>query len=148
MGKNKLKKFEEIKQFAHVVQVPFHIIKHSDYKLKGKWAQEHFKNNNPLILELGCGKGEYTVSLAKQNPNINYIGIDIKGARMWKGAKQIDEENIKNAAFLRTHIEMINQFFDNEEVSEIWLTFPDPQMRKTRRRLTATNFMEKYQKSF
>ena len=144
MGKGKLKKFDEMKDFEHVVQVPFHIIEHDDFHLKGKWAQEFFHNENPLILELGCGKGEYTVELASKNPEINYIGVDIKGARLWKGAKLALERELKNVAFIRTNIELITQFFGPDEVSEIWLTFPDPQMRKTRKRLTSTVFIEKY----
>lgn len=133
-------------EFEHVVQVPFHIIEHDDFHLKGKWAQEFFGNSNPVILELGCGKGEYTVALAERNPQINYIGVDIKGARLWKGAKQAKEKGLKNVGFLRTNIEIITQFFAADEVSEIWLTFPDPQMRKTRKRLTSTTFMEKYRR--
>ncbi len=133
-----------MKDFEHVVQVPFHIIQHNDFHLKGSWANKFFKNNNPLILELGCGKGEYTVELATKNPGINYIGVDIKGARLWKGAKLALERELTNVAFIRTNIELINQFFAPDEVSEIWLTFPDPQMRKTRKRLTSTTFIEKY----
>lgn len=146
MGKGKLKKFEEMKDFEHVVQVPFHRIEHNDFELKGNWTKEFFKNENPLVLELGCGKGEYTVQLAEKNPEINYIGVDIKGARLWKGAKLALEHGLKNVAFLRTNIELIAQFFGPDEVNEIWLTFPDPQMRKTRKRLTSTVFMEKYRK--
>lgn len=133
-----------MKDFEHVVQVPFHKIQHNDFHLKGKWANEYFKNANPLILELGCGKGEYTVELATKNPGINYIGVDIKGARLWKGAKLALERGLSNVAFIRTHIEMITQFFGSDEVSEIWLTFPDPQMNKDRKRLTSTTFIEKY----
>ena len=133
-----------MKDFEHVVQVPFHMIQHDDFYLKGNWAREFFKNTNPIILELGCGKGEYTVELASKNPDINYIGVDIKGARLWKGAKLALERNQKNVAFIRTNIELITQFFAPEEVSEIWLTFPDPQMQKTRKRLTSTTFIEKY----
>ncbi len=132
--------------FEHVVQVPFHKIEHSDFHLKGKWASDFFKNANPIVLELGCGKGEYTVELAALNPNVNYIGVDIKGARLWKGAKQAKERELKNVGFLRTNIELITQFFGENEVDEIWLTFPDPQMRKTRKRLTSTTFLNKYRK--
>ncbi|WP_347839127.1 tRNA (guanosine(46)-N7)-methyltransferase TrmB [uncultured Draconibacterium sp.] len=144
MGKGKLKKFDEMKGFEHVVQAPFHKVGHDDFQLKGKWALDFFKNNKPIILELGCGKGEYTVELAAMNPNINYIGVDIKGARLWKGAKQAFQRNMKNVGFLRTNIELITQFFAPNEVYEIWLTFPDPQMRKARKRLTSTTFLNKY----
>lgn len=133
-----------MKDFEHVVQVPFHMIQHNDFHLKGNWTKEFFKNSNPIILELGCGKGEYTVELATKNQEINYIGVDIKGARLWKGAKLALDRNLKNVAFIRTNIELIAQFFAADEVSEIWLTFPDPQMRKTRKRLTSTTFIEKY----
>ena len=135
-----------MKTFNHVVQPPFEEVFGSNYKLKGKWNKELFGNNNPLILELGCGKGEYTVGLAKQNKNVNFIGIDIKGARMWRGAKTASEEGIKNVGFLRTRIGLINSFFADEEVSEIWITFPDPQPKKYYKRLTSTRFLEYYQK--
>lgn len=144
VGKGKLKKFNEMESFEHVVQVPFYKIEHNNFYLKGKWAQEFFKNENPIILELGCGKGEYTVELAALNPNINYIGVDIKGARLWKGAKQAKERELENVGFLRTNIELIEQFFGENEVNEIWLTFPDPQMKNARKRLTSTNFLNKY----
>ena len=133
-----------MKGFDHVIQAPFHNVQHEDYHLKGQWAQAFFKNSNPLILELGCGKGEYTVELAAKNPHINYIGVDIKGARLWRGAKLALQQGLKNVAFLRTNIELIPQFFGENEVSEIWLTFPDPQMRKHRKRLTSTVFLNKY----
>ncbi len=133
-----------MKGFEHVVQAPFHKVGHDDFQLKGKWALDFFKNDNPIVLELGCGKGEYTVELAAMNPNINYIGVDIKGARLWKGAKQAFLRNMKNVGFLRTNIELITQFFAPNEVDEIWLTFPDPQMRKVRKRLTSTTFLNKY----
>ena len=144
MGKNKLAKFEEMERFEHVIQVPYRKLKLEKFELKGKWAVEFFKNNNPIIVELGCGKGEYTVELAQRNPEINFIGVDIKGARMHVGAKQVAEKNLKNVAFLRTNIEIINHFFDKNEVDEIWLTFPDPQMKKTRKRLTSTAFLNLY----
>ena len=130
--------------FHHVVQAPFNKIKHNDFHLKGKWAASFFKNENPVILELGCGKGEYTVELAEKYPDRNFIGVDIKGARLWKGAKQTLEKQLKNVAFLRTNIEIITQFFGENEIAEIWLTFPDPQMKKTRKRLTSTTFLNKY----
>ncbi len=144
MGKNKLAKFAEMESYEHVVQAPYHQIVNSAHPLKGKWASEFFKNGNPLVLELGCGKGEYTVALAEKFPKLNFIGVDIKGARMWKGSKLAFQKGLKNVGFLRTNIEIINKFFGEKEVSAIWLTFPDPQMKKTRKRLTATNFMECY----
>ena len=127
MSKNKLKKFAEMETFLNVFQCG---------------AQE--VNGNPIVLELGCGRGEYTVGLAKRNPDKNYIGIDIKGARMWAGAKQAETEGISNVAFLRTNIEMLCRFFATDEVDEIWITFPDPQMKKATKRLTSTYFMERY----
>lgn len=145
MGKNKLSKFAELETFSHVFQVSSReLFAGKEFELKGKWHSDYFKNNNPIVLELGCGKGEYTVELAKANPNKNYIGIDIKGARLWKGAKEIAVSGIKNAAFIRTDIEAINYLFATNEIDEIWLTFPDPQMKKVTRRLTATNFIYKY----
>lgn len=146
MGKNKLAKFEELKTFNHVFQVPSkELLAGNNFPLKGNWNKEFFKNNNPIVLELGCGKGEYTVELAKKFPNKNYIGVDIKGARIWTGAKQSLNSNLSNVAFIRTDIEMIHHFFDKSEVSEIWLTFPDPQMKKVNKRLTSTNFIRLYQ---
>jgi tRNA (guanine-N7-)-methyltransferase len=140
VGKNKLAKFEEMKAFEHVVQAPFNTIKNNDFSLKGKWGEQFFGNDNPIILELGCGKGEYSVELAEKHLFKNFIGVDIKGARLWKGAKVAQEKGLKNVGFLRTNIEIIGQFFGPEEVDEIWLTFPDPQMKKTRKRLTSTFF--------
>ena len=144
MGKGKLAKFREMETFEHVVQAPFNTIKTNDFHLKGQWATSFFGNNNPVVLELGCGKGEYTVDLAEKNPQINFIGVDIKGARLWKGAKAALQKGLKNVAFLRTNIEIISQFLGENEVAEIWLTFPDPQMKKTRKRLTSTTFLNKY----
>jgi len=144
VGKGKLKKFQEMETLEHVVQVPYKILKNDDFYLKGKWAREFFKNENPIILELGCGKGEYTIALAKRNPGFNYIGVDIKGARLFTGAKQANQKDLTNVAFLRTNIEIITQFFAKDEITEIWLTFPDPQMKKTRKRLTSTTFLNKY----
>lgn len=146
MGKNKLSKFAEMESFPHVFQVSSHdILSGKLFENKGKWRELVFKNNNPIVLELGCGKGEYTVGLAALYPDKNFIGVDIKGARMWTGAKDSFEKGMKNVAFLRTNIEMIHHFFAPDEVSEIWLTFPDPQMKKVTKRLTATNFMKSYQ---
>ncbi len=144
MGKNKLAKFKEMETFEHVVQVPYKQILNNDFQLKGNWAKDFFKNNNPIILELGCGKGEYTVALAERNPGINYIGVDIKGARLFNGAKAAKDKGLKNVGFLRTNIEIIEQFFGAEEIAEIWLTFPDPQMKKTTKRLTSTMFLNRY----
>ena len=132
--------------FNHVVQPSFDEVFKKDYKLKGKWSESFFGNTNPLILELGCGKGEYTVGLARQYPDINFLGIDIKGARMWRGAKTAIDEKINNVAFLRTRIDLINSFFGEEEISEIWVTFPDPQPKKFYKRLTSTRFLGYYQK--
>jgi tRNA (guanine-N7-)-methyltransferase len=146
MGKGKLAKFAEMETFDHVIQVPYDKLKESDFILKGNWNKEFFKNDHPIVLELGCGKGEYTVGLALLYPEMNFIGIDIKGARMWKGAREIHIQGIKNAGLLRTNIELLPFFFDKNEVNEIWLTFPDPQMKKRRKRLTSTRFMELYRK--
>ena len=146
MGKNKLAKFAEMATFDHVIQAPYNKLNHEDHALKGQWRKAFFKTDQPIILELGCGKGEYSVSLAELFPDINFIGVDIKGARMWKGAKQAFDKSLKNVGFLRTNIEIIDSFFAKDEVEEIWLTFPDPQMKKGTKRLTATNFMEKYRK--
>lgn len=144
MGKNKLKKFSEMDSMECVFQYPFKILQESGFPMKGKWASEYFRNDNPIVLELGCGKGEYTVGLASKFPDKNFIGIDIKGARMWTGAKEVSEKNIKNAAFLRTNIELLPYFFAPGEISEIWITFPDPQMKKVNKRLTGTRFMQLY----
>lgn len=146
MGKNKLSKFADLALYEHVVQVSYEQLQSEEFQYKGKWSREFFGNSNPVILELGCGKGEYTVKLAQHFPEINFIGIDIKGSRMWKGATQAKDLGLKNVGFLRTNIENIRMFFGEGEVSEIWLTFPDPQMKKTRKRLTATNFIENYRK--
>jgi tRNA (guanine-N7-)-methyltransferase len=145
VGKKKLSRFAEMETFNHVVQPSFDEVFKKDYKFKTKWSKEFFGNDNPLILELGCGKGEYTVGLARKNPNTNFIGIDIKGARMWRGAKTVLEEQMKNVGFIRTRIGLINSFFGGEEVSEIWITFPDPQPKKFYKRLTSTRFLGYYQ---
>ena len=114
------------------------------FVMKGSWRSDYFHNDNPIVLELGCGKGEYTVGLARLFPNVNFIGVDIKGARMHQGAKQALEEKLPNVAFLRTNIEIIDRFFDNDEVQEIWLTFSDPQMKNPRKRLSSTYFLQRY----
>ena len=143
MGKNKLSKFADMATYPNVFQYSFEELQDGGFPFKGKW-NTFFKNDNPIVLELGCGKGEYTVGLAQLFPEKNFIGIDIKGARMWKGATQALDEKLENVAFLRTHIELIRQFFAENEVSEIWITFPDPQMQKTNKRLTSTRFMKEY----
>lgn len=143
MAKNKLAKFADMADYDNVFQYSFEALQRSGFPLKGKW-NEHFGNDNPIVLELGCGKGEYTVGLAHKYPDKNFIGIDIKGARMWKGATEALKEKLTNVAFLRTHIELIGYFFAENEVSEIWITFPDPQMRKVNKRLTSTRFMKEY----
>jgi len=144
-SKNKLKRFRENDSFKNVIQpTREQVLKNFDQK--GKWSA-FFGNDNPIVLELGCGKGEYTVALAQKNPNINYIGVDIKGARFWRGAKTAIEENLKNVAFLRTQIELIDLCFAENEINEIWITFPDPQIKYTRQvhRLTNLDFLKKYQ---
>jgi tRNA (guanine-N7-)-methyltransferase len=145
MSKNKLAKFAEMETFPHVFQLSSNdILGGKTFDLRGKWNADFFGNNNPIVLELGCGKGEYTVELAQKYPDKNFIGVDIKGARIWTGAKKSLENGLKNVAFIRADIEMIARFFGTGEVSEIWLTFPDPQMRKTNKRLSSTNFLRRY----
>ncbi|MCQ2374863.1 MAG: tRNA (guanosine(46)-N7)-methyltransferase TrmB [Salinivirgaceae bacterium] len=148
MGKGKLEKFQEIEGFANVVQPLVTAYSQTDHELKGHWHEKMFGNNNPIVLELGCGKGEYTVGLARRFPNKNFIGVDIKGARIWRGAKTSNEEQMKNVAFLRTRIETITSYFAENEISEIWVTFPDPQLKKRRekKRLTSNVFLSLYQK--
>ena len=132
--------------YENVFQYPFSVVEHVPFEMKGHWREQYFHNDNPIVLELGCGKGEYTVELAKLYPDTNFIGVDIKGARMWTGATQALHEGLKNVAFLRTNIEIIERFFAEDEVQEIWLTFSDPQMKNPRKRLTSTYFMERYRK--
>jgi len=146
VGKKKLRRFVEMETFKHVFQPPFNEILKKNFKFKGKWNENYFQNNNPIILELGCGKGEYTVGLAKKYSNINFIGVDIKGARMWKGAVDALKCNLQNVAFLRTRIELINSFFSTNEINEIWITFPDPQLKKAhiKKRLTSSRFLNFY----
>ena len=146
MGKGKLAKFADMESYANVFQYPYSVVEHVPFEMKGKWREQYFHNDNPIVLELGCGKGEYTVELAKLYPDVNFIGVDIKGARMWTGATQALNEGLKNVAFLRTNIEIIERFFAEDEVQEIWLTFSDPQMKNPRKRLTSTYFMERYRK--
>ncbi len=144
-SKNKLKRFRENELFKNVIQ-PSREEVLSNFELQGKWPT-FFNNNNPIVLELGCGKGEYSVALAKKYPNKNFIGVDIKGARFWNGAKEALQENLSNVAFLRTQIELINLCFNKDEVSEIWITFPDPQIKykRTKHRLINQDFLKKYQ---
>lgn len=144
MGKNKLKKFKELEGNRLVLQYPFRTIQEGGFPLKGRWNSDFFSNSNPIVLELGCGKGEYTVGLARRRPECNYIGVDIKGARMWTGATDAVTTGMTNVAFLRTSIELIDAFFAPGEVSEIWITFPDPQMKKASKRLTSDRFLGIY----
>ena len=145
MSKGKLQKFAEMETFPNVFQFPYSAMAdNKPFAMKGSWRSDYFHNDNPIVLELGCGKGEYTVGLARLFPNVNFIGVDIKGARMHQGAKQALEEKLPNVAFLRTNIEIIDRFFDNDEVQEIWLTFSDPQMKNPRKRLSSTYFLQRY----
>ena len=144
MGKGNLQKFAEMETFSNVFQYPFSVIENVPFEMKGHWREQYFHNDNPIVLELGCGKGEYTVELARLYPQVNFIGVDIKGARMHKGAKEALTAGLSNVAFLRTNIEIIDRFFAKDEVQEIWLTFSDPQMKNPRKRLTSTYFMNRY----
>lgn len=146
MGKNKQKRFAENLTFKNLVQPEFDAIFGSDHALKGHWGRDFFGNDNPIVLELGCGRGEYTVALGEMYPDKNFIGVDIKGARIWRGAKTASEKGMANVGFLRTRIEFIASFFGVGEVSEVWITFPDPQLRKNRvkKRLTAPQFLALY----
>ena len=145
-SKNKLKRFKENETFANVVQPSREELTAVNFSLKGNWGYKFFENNQPIVLELGCGKGEYTVNLARKYPDKNFIGVDIKGARFWRGAKTALEENLKNVGFLRTQIELIDLCFAEEEVDEIWITFPDPQIKykRTKHRLTNSTFLDRY----
>lgn len=146
MGKDKLKRFAENKTFACFVEPEFEQMFRTEHPLKGRWHADFFHNDNPIVLELGCGKGEYTVALAERNPDKNFIGVDIKGARMWRGAKTATENGMTNVGFLRARIEFITSLFAPGEVSEIWITFPDPQLksRRAKKRLTSPIFLEYY----
>ena len=145
MSKNKLEKFAEMAALPNVLEYPFGVLREGmDFPYKGGWHSEVFKNNNPIVLELGCGRGEYTVGLGRLYPDKNFIGIDIKGNRMWTGATTAYREGLDNVRFLRTHIEMLTEFFAQGEVAEIWITFPDPQMKKVRKRLTSVRFLQRY----
>jgi tRNA (guanine-N7-)-methyltransferase len=146
VGKNKLGRWTEFGSYDNVIQPLIEDIAGKDHPIKGQWNSELFKNNNPIVLELGCGKGEYSVGLSENFPDKNFIGIDIKGARMWRGAKTANEKNLPNVAFLRTRIEFINSFFSRDEVDEIWITFPDPHpgARNSNKRLTSPWFLNTY----
>lgn len=148
MGKNKLARWAELETFDNVIQHRNEIGFGTDHPIKGKWRTDFFRNDNPLVIELGCGRGEYTTALAEKYPAKNFVGVDIKGARLWRGAKTAWEEKLKNAAFIRTRIEFINSFFGGDEVDEIWLTFPDPQEEKknSNKRLTCAWFLNNYRK--
>ena len=142
MGKDKLRRFAAVKEFDNF----FEPILKEPFDLKGKWNKDHFKNDNPIVLELGCGKGEYSVGLGKHFPDKNFIGVDIKGARMFIGAEEALNDGMKNVAFLRTRIDFITDYFEEGEVDEIWLTFSDPQPKKPRKRLSSSLFIERYRK--
>ncbi len=144
MGKDKLRKFKENESFSLLHQPVFDSIFHKDFHLKGRWRENFFHNDRPIVLELGCGKGEYTVALARKYPEKNFIGVDIKGARLWRGAKTATEEQLPNVSFVRTRIDFIASFFAPGEVDEIWITFPDPQPNNYRKRLTSTMFLHRY----
>ncbi len=145
-SKNKLKRFKDNEKFDNVFQPTRQELLSGDFEFKGSWAKKVFNNSNPITLELGCGKGEYSVELARQNPDINFIGIDIKGARFWRGAKTANEKNIPNVKFIRAQIELVEYLFEKNEISEIWVTFPDPQItyKRTKHRLTNPEFLNKY----
>ena len=144
MSKGKLAKFADMETYKNVFQYPYSVVSDVPFPMRGLWHEQYFLNQNPITLELGCGKGEYAVELARQNVSRNYIGVDIKGARMWTGATQALHDGLTNVAFLRTNIEIIDRFFAEDEVQEIWLTFSDPQMKNPRKRLTSTYFLERY----
>lgn len=147
-SKNKLKRFKENETFSNVIQLSREQVFENALRFKGNWSEKFFGNNHPIILELGCGKGEYTLELARRNPDKNYLGIDIKGARFWRGAKTALEEKIQNVGFLRSQIELVDELFGKNEVDEIWITFPDPQIkyRRTKHRMTNPDFLGKYRK--
>ncbi len=146
MAKNKLKRFADMAVYPNVIEPTFEEVFRTDFRLKGRWAEEIFRNNRPIVLELGCGKGEYTVALARKYPEKNFIGVDIKGSRIWVGATDALQNNLTNVAFLRTRIEFIVSCFASGEVSEIWITFPDPQPQQSRanKRLTSARFLDSY----
>ena len=144
MSKNKLSKFADMERYPHVFQAAAVATDPTPFPLRGKWNEDFFHNDHPIVLELGCGRGEYTVGLGRLFPDKNFIGVDIKGARMWTGATESLREGLSNVAFLRTRIEFIAHFFNTNEVSEIWLTFSDPQMKMPTKRLTSSYFLQRY----
>ena len=144
MSKNKLAKFADLDTYDHVIQLSYNKLINEGFSFKGNWNRDFFKNSHPIVLELGCGKGEYTVGLARLFPDKNFIGIDIKGSRMWSGAKEVHQNELRNCGFVRTNIELLFHFFAAGEISEIWITFPDPQMKRTNKRLTAVRFLKQY----
>ena len=146
MSKGKLAKFADMARYPHVFEYPYSVADDVPFDMKGRWGEAFFKNTRPIVLELGCGRGEYTVGLGRLFPEKNFIGVDIKGARMWSGATESLRTGMTNVAFLRTNIEIIDRFFAPDEVSEIWLTFSDPQMKKATKRLTSTYFLERYRR--
>jgi tRNA (guanine-N7-)-methyltransferase len=145
MGKNKLKRFSDNESYKHVFEPAFEEIKQDGFSQKGKWA-EFFGNDNPITVELGCGKGEYTVGLAELYPNRNFVGVDLKGARLWVGATYAVKNELNNVAFVRTRVDFLSAIFDENELDQIWITFPDPQNKKRRKRLTNPRFLMMYQK--
>ncbi len=146
MSKGKLAKFADMASYPHVFEYPFSVVEDVPFEMRGRWCEQFFRNNHPIVLELGCGRGEYAVGLARRYPECNFIGVDIKGARMWSGATEALHEGLTNVAFLRTNIEIIDRFFAPGEVQEIWLTFSDPQMKKATKRLTSTYFLQRYRR--
>lgn len=147
-SKNKLKRFKENEAFENVIQPSREEILGGKFSMKGRWAKDFFKNDKPIVLELGCGKGEYSVGLAEMDTDRNYLGIDIKGARFWRGAKIALERKMENVGFLRAQIELLDLIFAENEVDEIWITFPDPQIKykRTKHRMTNSVFLQKYKK--
>ena len=146
MSKGKLAKFADMERYSNVFQYPYSVADSVPFEMQGHWREQYFRNDSPIVLELGCGRGEYTVELAKLYPDKNFIGVDIKGARMWSGATQALNEELPNVAFLRTNIEIIDRFFGVDEVQEIWLTFSDPQMKNVHKRLSSTMFLNRYRR--
>ena len=146
MSKGKLAKFADMATYANVFQYPYSVVSDEPFPMRGRWCADYFGNANPIVLELGCGKGEYTVGLARRYPQMNFVGVDIKGARMWTGATEALRDGLRNVAFLRTNIEIIDRFFGPDEVQEVWLTFSDPQMKNPRKRLTSSYFLERYRR--
>lgn len=144
MAKTKLEHFADMKTMDFVFEPLLETLQNDAFPMKGNWSKEFFKNDNPIIVELGCGKGEYTIGLAKKYPNHNYIGIDVKGARIWYGADEVRSLELKNAGFVRIRIDFLKTIFEENEIDEIWLTFSDPQKEKPRKRLTSKIFMDRF----